>query len=68
VAIIVFFQADKTRVTYALKEDYNELKDQVREGRKADENTGSKPTPWQKRILVFTRLYKDQGAIPEYVP
>ncbi|KAI6175060.1 hypothetical protein M3Y97_00990000 [Aphelenchoides bicaudatus] len=60
--------ADKDHVTYALKEDYPNLKDQQREGRVADAYTGLRPTPWQKRVLVWTQLYKSQDSIPEYVP
>ncbi|KAK6055235.1 hypothetical protein COOONC_07259 [Cooperia oncophora] len=42
---------------------------QVRSGRlhSASEETGIKPTQWQRRFLVVTQLYKSQKDIPEYV-
>ncbi|PIO57569.1 hypothetical protein TELCIR_21016 [Teladorsagia circumcincta] len=33
----------------------------------ADEMSGIRPTKWQRRFLVTTRLYKSQDEIPQYV-
>jgi hypothetical protein len=66
-ANFIRFKDDLSRVTYALKEDFAELKNKMREEHKGNADTGVKPSDWQKKMLVLTRLYHDRQSIPEYV-
>uniref|UniRef100_A0A0K0EJB3 HIG1 domain-containing protein n=1 Tax=Strongyloides stercoralis TaxID=6248 RepID=A0A0K0EJB3_STRER len=52
---------------YATMDSYNEIRKKtenqgVKEGLKS-----KKPTPFQKRMLVWTGIYKNKEEIPEYI-
>ncbi|KAI6180263.1 HIG1 domain-containing protein [Aphelenchoides besseyi] len=57
----------KNEQSWSTKKEFNAMHDELRSREKVDANSGIKPTSLQRRLLVFTGLYK-QNMVPDYVP
>ncbi|GMR46846.1 hypothetical protein PMAYCL1PPCAC_17041 [Pristionchus mayeri] len=59
-------QNEYSNPTHASKEQFEKDKIEYRKGGGGVDSQA--PTPWQRRFLVWTRIYKKEDEIPRFVP
>ena len=58
---------EEKKTQYATQKDYDSKRLDNRMHLSLDEESGIRPTKWQKRFLVLTRMYPNKQQIPEFI-